>query len=165
MFSRTKTIKAYRLVQLVEFQIIARSRSPHPTPAETVDGVLVDQIATENIVQFGPQPIARAAWRALGLDQILCNCGLNTAQSATAQLLVANRLIEPVSERALIDRAGRTALPELLGVRITRTLIHILDRLQLSSSECGGLEKPLVILDAGFASKANLALIRPSSGF
>jgi len=240
-------------------QIIARSKSPHPTPTETVDGVLVDQIATENIVQFGPQLIARAAWRALGLDQILRNCGLNTAQSATAQLLVANRLIEPVSEWALIDWAGRTALPELLGVRITKTtkdrlyhagdalfshrkiietalrdnqaklfesrggivlydvtnthfeglceknpkarhgknkqkrndcrqiaigmafdqrglplahevfegnfsdtktLIHILDRLQLSSSGCGGSEKPLVILDAGFASKANLALIK-----
>ena len=78
--------------------------------------MLVDQIATENIVRFGPQLIARAAWRAPGPDRILRNCGLNTAQ-----LLVANRHIEPVSEWALIDRAGRTALPELLGVRITKT--------------------------------------------
>jgi hypothetical protein len=65
--------------------------------------------------------------------RILGNCGLNTAQSATAQLLVANRLIEPMSEWALIDWAERTALPELLGVRITKTtkdrLYHVGDAL------------------------------------
>jgi transposase len=240
-------------------QIIARSKSSPPTPTETVDGVLVDQIETENVVQFGPQFVARAAWRALNLDQILHDCGLNTAQSATAQLLVTNRLIEPMSEWALIDWAERTALPELLGVRITKTtkdrlyhvgdalfakrkpiesalrdvqgklfesrggivlydvtntyfeglcaknpkarhgknkqkrndcrqiaigmafdqrglplahevfegnlsdtktLIHILERLRLGKVEDGGMEKPLVILDAGFASKANLALLK-----
>lgn len=240
-------------------QIIGRSKAARPTRAETVDGVLVDHISTENIVQLGPQLVARAAWRALGLDQILRDCGLNIAQSATAQLLVANRLIEPMSEWALIDWAGRTALPELLGVRITKTtkdrlyhtgdalfakrktiesalrdaqaglfesrggivlydvtnthfeglcaknpkarhgknkqkrndcrqvaigmafdqrglplahevfegnisdtktLIHMLDRLRLGSEGTGGLEKPLVILDAGFASKANLALLK-----
>lgn len=240
-------------------QIIARSKSAQTTRTETVDGVLVDHIATENVVQLGPQLVARAAWRALDLDQILRDCGLNTAQSATAQLLVANRLIEPMSEWALIDWAGRTALPELLGVRITKTtkdrlyhtgdalfakrktiesalrdaqaglfesrggivlydvtnthfeglcannpkarhgknkqkrndcrqvaigmafdqrglplahevfegnisdtktLIHMIDRLRLGSEGTGGLEKPLVILDAGFASKANLALLK-----
>jgi hypothetical protein len=36
-------------------------------------------------------------------------------------LLVANRLIEPLSEWALIDWAERTALPELLDIRITKT--------------------------------------------
>lgn len=240
-------------------QIIGRSKSARPTRTETVDGVLVDHIATENVVQLGPQLVARAAWRALDLDQILSDCGLNTAQSATAQLLVANRLIEPMSEWALIDWAERTALPELLGVRITKTtkdrlyhtgdalfakrktiesalrvaqanlfesrggivlydctnthfeglceknpkarhgknkqkrndcrqvaigmafdqrglplahevfegnisdtktLIHMLDRLRLGSGKDGELEKPLVILDAGFASKANLALLK-----
>lgn len=240
-------------------QIIACSKSARPTRTETIDGVLVDHIATENVVQLGPQLVARAAWRALGLDQILRDCGLNTAQSATAQLLVANRLIEPMSEWALIDWAGRTALPELLGVRITKTtkdrlyhtgdalfakrktiesslrdaeaglfesrggivlydvtnthfeglcaknpkarhgknkqkrndcrqiaigmafdqrglplahevfegnisdtktLIHMLDRLRLGSEPSGGVEKPLVILDAGFASKSNLALLK-----
>lgn len=240
-------------------QIIARSKSSRPTRTESVDGVLIDHIATENVVQFGPQLVARAAWRALGLDEILHDCGLNKAQTATAQLLVANRLIEPVSEWALIDWAGRTALPELLGVRITKTtkdrlyhtgdalfakrktiesalreaqaglfdsrggivlydvtnthfeglcaknpkarhgknkqkrndcrqvaigmafderglplahevfegnigdtktLVHILERLRLGGGEDRGGEKPLVILDAGFASKANLALLK-----
>jgi hypothetical protein len=240
-------------------QIISRSKSSRPVTLSTIDGVRVDGISTENTVQFGPQLVARAAWRELGLDEILRAAGLNAAQRATAQLLVANRLIEPLSEWALIDWATRTALPELLGIRVTKTtkdrlyhtgdallakrkfleaalrdtqgslfgscggiilydvtnthfegvcarnpkarhgrnkqkrddcrqvavgmafderglplahevfegnisdaktLIHILDRLRLGPQEGDGLAKPLVILDAGFASKANLALLR-----
>jgi len=238
--------------------IIGRSRSARPARVEKVDGVLVDGVATENVVQFGPQLVARAAWRGLGLDGILRDAGLSPAQAATAQLLVANRLIEPLSEWALIDWAGRTALPELLGIRVTRTakdrlyhtgdalyagrgfiesalrdaqaglfgsrggiilydvtnthfegacagnpkarhgrnkqkrndcrqvavgmafderglplahevfegniadtktLVHILERLRLDRGAQGGAEKPLVILDAGFASAENLALL------
>lgn len=243
-------------------QVIGRSKSARRAQADKVDGVLVDGITTENVVQLGPQIVARAAWRELGLDRILGDAGLNAAQIATAQLLVANRLIEPLSEWALIDWAERTALPELLDVRITKTtkdrlyhtgdalfakrkfiesalrdaqsglfgsrggivlydvtnthfeglcaknpkarhgknkqkrsdcrqvaigmafderglplahevfegnfsdgktLIHILDRLGADTGETGGKdapEKPLVILDAGFASKANLALLK-----
>lgn len=249
-------------------QVMGRSKSARPARTETIDGVLVDGIATENVVQLGPQLVAQAAWRELGLDEILREAGLNTAQTATAQLLVANRLIKPLSEWSLIDWAERTALPELLDIRITKTtkdrlyhtgdalfakrkfiesalreteadlfgshggiilydvtnthfeglcaknpkarhgknkqkrndcrqvaigmafdqrglplahevfegnisdtktLVHILERLRLNSGEKGGADsadgtdggpaKPLVILDAGFASKANLALL------
>lgn len=243
-------------------QVIGRSKSARPAQTEKVDGVLVDGIATENVVQLGPQIVARAAWRELGLDRILAVSGLNPAQIATAQLLVANRLIEPLSEWALIEWAEHTALPELLDIRITKTtkdrlyhtgdalfakrkfiesslrdaqsglfgsrggivlydvtnthfeglcaknpkarhgknkqkrsdcrqvaigmafderglplahevfegnmsdgktLIHILDRLGADTGVTSGKdapEKPLVILDAGFASKANLALLK-----
>jgi transposase len=52
---------------------------------------------------------------------MLASLGMNPSRIATAQLLVANRLIEPLSEWALIDWAQRTALPELLGVNITKS--------------------------------------------
>ena len=84
-------------------QVIGRSKSVRPAQTDKVDGVLVDGITTENVVQLGPQIVARAAWRELGMDRILDEAGLNAAQIATAQLLVANRLIEPLSEWALID--------------------------------------------------------------
>jgi hypothetical protein len=49
------------------------------------------------------------------------------------QPLVANRLIEPLSEWALIDWSARTALPELLGIRVTKStkdrLYHTSDAL------------------------------------
>ena len=44
-----------------------------------------------------------------------------------------------MSEWARIDWAERTALPELLGVRITKT-IHMLDRLRLGRGKDGELE-------------------------
>lgn len=258
LFDSTLSEEAVGWVKRI-LQIIGRSKSARPARIDKVDGVLVDHIATENVVQLGPQLVARAAWRELGFDKILQDAGLNSAQAATAQLLVANRLIEPLSEWALIDWAERTALPEMLNIRVTKTtkdrlyhtgdallakqkfiesalrkaqdglfgsrggiilydvtnthfegvckanpkakhgknkqqrndcrqvaigmafderglplahevfegnisdsktLIHILDRLRLGPSEEGGIEKPLVILDAGFASKANIALLK-----
>jgi hypothetical protein len=102
-------------------QIIGRSKSARPAPVEKLDGVLVDGIATENVVQLGPQLVARKAWQELGLADTLQCAGLNASQIATAELLVANRFIEPLSEWALIDWAGRTALPELLGIGVTKS--------------------------------------------
>ena len=114
-------------------QLLGRSKSARPVVAEKVDGVLIDRIATENVVELGPQLVALAAWNELGLSDALDQAGLNASQIATAQLLVANRLIEPLSEWALIDWSARTALPELLGIRVTKStkdrLYHTSDAL------------------------------------
>ena len=56
-----------------------------------------------------------------------------------------------MSEWELIDWAERSSLPELLGVRITKT-IHMLDRLRLGRGKDGELEKPLVILSISSAA-------------
>ncbi len=103
-------------------QIAARSKSARVADAETVDGVLVDGITSDNVVQLGPQLVAMHAWQQLGLSAKLEELGLNSGTIATVQLLVSNRLIEPLSEWALIDWAGRTALPELLDLRLTKTV-------------------------------------------
>jgi transposase len=87
----------------------------------SVDGVLLDKIETTDVVQLGPELVAMKAWEELGLTPMLAGLGMNPSRIATAQLMVANRLIEPLSEWALIDWAGRTALPELLGTRITKS--------------------------------------------
>lgn len=89
--------------------------------AASVDGVLLDQIETQNVVQLGPQLVAMKAWEALSLSSLLEELGMNPSEIATAQLLVSNRLIEPLSEWAVIDWAQRTAFPELLGLRLTKT--------------------------------------------
>jgi transposase len=106
-----------RIVQLTE-----RSKATRPAAKSPVlDGVLVDQIESENVVDFGPELVALEAWNTLGLTTILEDLHLPKQQIATAQLLVANRLIEPLSEWALIKWAERTALPELLDLRVTKT--------------------------------------------
>jgi len=102
-------------------QLLGRSKSARPVTADKIDGVLVDRIATENIVSLGPELVALHAWKELGISPMLDKAGLNASQIATAQLLVANRFIKPLSEWALIDWAARTALPELLGLRITKS--------------------------------------------
>jgi len=89
--------------------------------AATVDGVLLDEIETTDVVELGPELVAMEAWDALGFTPMLAGLGMNPSRIATAQLLVSNRLIEPLSEWALIDWAGHTALPELLGVNITKS--------------------------------------------
>jgi transposase len=86
-----------------------------------IDGVLLDEIQTEQVVELGPQLVAMKAWDMLDFTPMLHKLGMNPTAIATAQVMVANRLIEPLSEWALIDWANRTALPELLNIRLSRT--------------------------------------------
>jgi transposase len=90
--------------------------------AATADGVLLDEIETQNLVQLGSQLVAMKAWEALALSSLLEELGMNATSIATAQLMVSNRLIEPLSQWALIEWSQRTALPELLGLRLTKTV-------------------------------------------
>jgi len=82
---------------------MGRPKVTKPPLSPTVDGVLIDKIETENVVQLGPELVAMEAWEKLHFTKILAECSLNASQIATAKLLVANRLIEPLSEWALIE--------------------------------------------------------------
>jgi transposase len=110
--------------------LLGRSKSAKPVASETVDGVILDQIQTGNLAQLGPELVAMEAWKDLGLSAVIAGLGFNASQIATAQLMIANRLIEPLSEWALIAWAQRTALPELLDVRLSKSTK---DRLYLTS--------------------------------
>ncbi len=103
-------------------QLAGRSGSfSTKTDTRTANGVLIDRIETENVVQLGPQLVALKAWNELGLSAVLKNAGVPEGSISIAQLMVANRLIEPLSEWALVDWSHRTALPELLDIRVTKT--------------------------------------------
>lgn len=102
-------------------KLLGRSKAAQPPTGPTVDGVILNKVETSDNVQLGPQLVAMEAWKQLGLTPMLEKFGLNASRIATAQLMVANRLIAPLSEWALIDWAQRTALPELLGVRLTKS--------------------------------------------
>ena len=105
-----------RIVRLAE-----RSKAARPVKDSVIlDGVLVDQIETENVVQLGPELVAMKAWEELGLSEVLKESGMTPSAISTAQIMISNRLIEPLSEWALINWSERTALPEMLDIRITR---------------------------------------------
>lgn len=101
--------------------LAGRSRGGRQGVASAVvDGVLLDEIETTEVVELGPELVALKAWEELGLTPMLAGLGMNPSRIATAQLLVANRFIEPLSEWALIGWAEHTALPEMLGTNITK---------------------------------------------
>lgn len=86
-----------------------------------LDGVLVDRISTDDVVGFGSHLVGMEAWDRLDLSGCLSKLGMSSDHIALARLMVVNRLVEPLSEWALIDWANRTALPEMLGVEVSRT--------------------------------------------
>lgn len=102
---------------------IAEKRKPVTSLREgaSVDGVLIDKVETENGLELGPQIVALKAWEELKLSEILTAAGLSVSVSQMAKLMILNRLIDPLSEWALIDWSQRTALPEMLDVRVTKT--------------------------------------------
>jgi len=79
-------------------QLIGRSKSARPVCEQSVDGVVVDRMQSENVVQLGPQLVALEAWKHLGLSALLEQVGLNASEVATAQRLVTSRLITPSSD-------------------------------------------------------------------
>jgi hypothetical protein len=88
--------------------------------AESLDGVLVDQISHSQSAVLGPVLLAHHAWQELGLPAALSGLGFNPTQQALAAATVINRLVEPLSEHALVDWLGGTALPDLLGEAILK---------------------------------------------
>jgi len=127
---------------VVRIARLAEQTRSIPLKASTtrLDGVLVDQVRTENVVGFGPHLAGLSAWNALGLSGILEQQGMSAERIALAQLMVINRLVEPLSEWALTDWANRTALPELLDVQISRTTK---DRLYKTSDELLGYRRKI----------------------
>jgi transposase len=97
-----------------------------------LDGVLADKVESSNVVEFGPQLVGMEAWRELSLTEALLNMGMNRRAVSIAQTLVINRIVEPLSEWAVIDWLKRTALPECLNVRIIESTK---DRLYKTSDE------------------------------
>ena len=92
----------------------------HDPQAESLDGVLVDQITHGQSAVLGPVLLAKHAWEALGLPNALSALGFNPKEQALAAASVINRLVEPLSEHALLAWLPGTALPELLGEEILK---------------------------------------------
>ena len=96
----------------------ARPTSSSPADEEVIDGVMPQEIHHTHSVNLGPILVARVGWETLGMPQLLCELGLNRAQQDAAAVSVLNRLVEPLSEHALLEWIPTSALPELYGEAI-----------------------------------------------
>jgi len=65
--------------------------------------VVLRQKVVFSFFDLGPELVAMQAWDALNFSSILKDAGIPEHVIPTAKLMIANRLIEPLSEWALID--------------------------------------------------------------
>lgn len=80
-----------------------------------IDGVIADAVAHQDTVMLGPVLVGLRAWESLGMPSLLERLGLKPLHRTAVAMDVINRLVEPVSENALLGWVPTTALPELLG--------------------------------------------------
>lgn len=91
-----------------------RGRRPRAAgQAITVD---TEKVEMEEAREAGPVHVAHQMWQRLGLDQILRRAGLPARAVRLSEAMTLNRLICPLSERAMRDWIRRTALGDLVGV-------------------------------------------------
>lgn len=85
---------------------------------ETVDAVLIGSIEHCTDTELGPELAGISAWNELGMERLLKSHGFNDKQCACAAAAVVNRLVEPLSEHALVQWLHNTSLPDILGGEI-----------------------------------------------
>jgi transposase len=108
--------------------------TPPTTPGGPIAGVTVDpdSISWRNPRHFADVFVAWRAWQLLGLDQLFERLFRRrrgrVPLPTLAAMIAVNRLVEPLSERAIFQWLPKTALPELLGVPRGRLSLNALYR-------------------------------------
>lgn len=110
-------------------------RRPSPAGAETGAPITFDpeRVTVEAAREAGPEHVGHQMWQRLGLSEILSGAGLSERACRLSEAMTLNRLIFPLSEHAMPDWMGRTALDDILGAELSalsdEALYRNLDRL------------------------------------
>jgi len=108
---------------------------PSPAGAERCDQIAIDpeRVTVEEAREAGPVHVGHQTWQQLGLSEILSGAGLSERACQLSEAMTLNRLIFPLSEHAMPDWMGRTALDDVLGAKLSslsdEALYRNLDRL------------------------------------
>ena len=132
-------------------------RKPSPAGAETGAQIAIDsqRVRVEEAREAGPVHAGHQMWQQLGLSEILSGAGLAERACQLTEAMTLNRLIFPLSEHAMPDWMGRTALDDILGTQLSglsdEALYRNLDRLHPNRErlerELAEREKTLFNLD------------------
>ena len=132
-------------------------RKPSPAGAETGAQIAIDsqRVTVEEAREAGPVHAGHQMWQQLGLSEILSGAGLTDRACQLSEAMTLNRLIFPLSEHAMPDWMGRTALDDILGTQLSglsdEALYRNLDRLHPNRErlerELAEREKTLFNLD------------------
>jgi transposase len=128
-----------------------------PAGAEVGAEIALDaeRITVEEAREAGPVHVGHQLWQQLGLSEILSGAGLSSRACQLSEAMTLNRLISPLSEHAMPDWMGRTALDDIVGAKLSplsdETLYRNLDRLHPNRErierELAEREKTLFNLD------------------
>jgi len=114
-----------------------------------------ERVTVEAAREAGPVHVGHQMWQQLGLSEILSGAGLAERAGQLTEAMTLNRLIFPLSEHAMPDWMGRTALDDILGAPLSplsdEALYRNLDRLHPNRErierELAEREKTLFNLD------------------
>jgi transposase len=130
---------------------------PSPTRPEASATIAVDpeRVTVEEAREAGTVHVGHQVWQQLGLSEILSRVGLSDRACQLSEAMTLNRLIFPLSEHAMPDWMGRTALDDILGAKLSslsdEALYRNLDRLHPNREsierELAEREKTLFNLD------------------
>jgi transposase len=94
----------------------SRQRMGDPLPIRDLIAVHSDRIRTEEHRAAGAVHVGLQFWHRLQMGQILQRAGLDARTCVLSCVMVLNRLIHPVSERAMPNWIRSTALADILQV-------------------------------------------------
>ena len=114
-----------------------------------------ERVTVEEAREAGPVHVGHQMWQQLGLSEILSGAGLSDRACHLSEAMTLNRLIFPLSEHAMPNWMGRTALDDILGAKLSwlsdEALYRNLDRLHPNreriEAELAEREKTLFNLD------------------
>jgi transposase len=91
-----------------------------PRQKDDLVAIQVDGVSTELHREAGSVHVGYQYWKRLGLDEILCEVGLDERSRTLTCLMTMNRLFAPSSENAMPDWIRSTALGDILGLDLER---------------------------------------------
>ena len=104
-----------------------------PSRARATLAVDTDRVTVEEAREAGPVHVGHQMWQQLQLNTILTAAGLSDRACQLSELMTLNRLTFPLSEHAMPEWIGRTALSDILGMDFSalsdEALYRNLDRL------------------------------------
>ena len=77
-------------------------------------------VQIQDVREVGPLHVAHQLWQRLEVDAVLKAVGLSIAARQLTEVMTLNRLIEPASELAMVEWAGRVALADVLGTDVAK---------------------------------------------
>jgi len=148
-----------QLQAVVEQARRGRRRRPQEAktlpPADAMLTVDPERVRVEEAREAGAVHVGHRMWERLGLSEVLQAAGLPERACLLSEAMTLNRLVFPLSEHAMCDWIGRTALGDILGAEFSPlnddALYRNLDRLHPNreriEAELAEREKTLFNLD------------------